>query len=504
MNGGAPDYEPYEEALPGGGTRVRWRRRDQTAVTPIPGNGQVPATREPAAGPDWYFPKGYARRSAAPDSQRARLDGRRDPGVLPGGAGSAAHRQRGLDQWPAIAVPTAGVPDSGLSCSFGGPVGVTGIDGRLSRLSSALTAKERALLVLRSWKEGKEEDPAWRYRMPDEQVLEFNRYIRLMNGVNRNLGPLLLHVEATVEMLSLRLGWLTTFMFWQWNTAQLVEYIERETTEPVTESEYRELEQKAREEYKPAAELAELLVERHEGWTEEDLAPDQGDDPHDDVIVSPKSWARVQQEKKREIAALVRKGRFHGNGEVACEHDSIAPLYNRLGIGLFVADYRGYGRSDGMPTFSSMAAGAHPILRFFLETAHSSGSSESLFVMGRSLGSHSAVELASQYPDQLSGLIVESGAPNAARMARRFGLASERIDELAEALSARIRSIMLPALIIHGDRDSLIPIEAGIALHQEIGSEKKRLVIIPGADHNDIMAVGAEQYFSEIKDFVFG
>ena len=85
---------------------------------------------------------------------------------------------------------------------------MTGKDRRLSRLSSVLTAQERALLVLRSWKEGREEDPSWRSTMPDEQVLEFNRYIRLMNGVNRNLGPLLLHLEASVEMLSLRLGWL--------------------------------------------------------------------------------------------------------------------------------------------------------------------------------------------------------------------------------------------------------------------------------------------------------
>ena len=210
-------------------------------------------------------------------------------------------------------------------------VGVTGIDGRLSRLSSALTAKERALLVLRSWKEDRDEDSAWRYRMPDQQVSEFNRYIRLMNGVNRNLGPLLLHLEATVEMLSLRLGWLTTFMFWQWNTAQLVEYIQRETNEPVTESEYRELERKAREEYKPADELAELLVERHEGWSEEDLDPDQGDDPHDDVIVSPKSWARVRAEKKREIAALVKEGALPGRGKGKGLLVQVGPFYDRLG-----------------------------------------------------------------------------------------------------------------------------------------------------------------------------
>jgi pimeloyl-ACP methyl ester carboxylesterase len=193
---------------------------------------------------------------------------------------------------------------------------------------------------------------------------------------------------------------------------------------------------------------------------------------------------------------------FHGNGEVACEHDWIAPLYNREGIGLFVADYRGYGRSDGTPTFSSMAADAHPIFSFFLEKVRSSGSDASLFVMGRSLGSHSAVELASRYAEELSGLIVESGAPNAARMAHRFGLSSERMDELAQAVAARIRSIALPALIIHGERDSLIPVEAGIAFHEEIGSEDKHLVIIPGADHNDIMLVGGEQYFSAIKDFV--
>ena len=85
---------------------------------------------------------------------------------------------------------------------------------------------------------------------------------------------------------------------------------------------------------------------------------------------------------------------FHGNGEVACDHDSIAPLYNRLGISLFVADYRGYGRSDGTPTFTTMSADAHPIFEFFLETVRSS--SDRLFVMGRSLGSHSALELASQ------------------------------------------------------------------------------------------------------------
>ena len=116
---------------------------------------------------------------------------------------------------------------------------------------------------------------------------------------------------------------------------------------------------------------------------------------------------------------------FHGNGEVASEYDSIAPLYNRLGIGLFVADFRGYGRSDGTPTFASMAADAHVIFRFFSDTVRSSDSTNQLFVMGRSLGCRSALELAFQESDKITGLIVESGASGVARMASRFGLSPE-------------------------------------------------------------------------------
>jgi pimeloyl-ACP methyl ester carboxylesterase len=194
---------------------------------------------------------------------------------------------------------------------------------------------------------------------------------------------------------------------------------------------------------------------------------------------------------------------FHGNGEVACDHDWIAPVYNREGIGLFVADYRGYGLSEGTPSFSSMTADAHPIFNLFLETVRSSENGEPLFLMGRSLGSHSAVELAFHYPQYFRGLIVESGSPNVARLARLFGLSSKRLGDLEEAISAQIRSITLPALIIHGERDSLIPPSEATTLHEEIGSPEKRLVIIPGADHNDILLVGMEQYFSAIKDFVF-
>jgi pimeloyl-ACP methyl ester carboxylesterase len=195
---------------------------------------------------------------------------------------------------------------------------------------------------------------------------------------------------------------------------------------------------------------------------------------------------------------------FHGNGEVACDHDWIARLYQREGISLFVADYRGYGLSDGVPSFASVTADAHSICSFFLEKVSPSGHGVPLFVMGRSLGSHCAVELAFHYPERFRGLIVESGSSNIARLLELFGLMSERLSSLGEAITGRLRSITLPALIIHGEWDSLIPLDEAIKLHGDIGSQEKRLVIVSGADHNSIMAVGMELYLAAVKEFVFG
>lgn len=196
---------------------------------------------------------------------------------------------------------------------------------------------------------------------------------------------------------------------------------------------------------------------------------------------------------------------FHGNGEVACDHDGIAPLYNLEDLSLFVADYRGYGRSGGWPTFADMTADAHPIFNFFVNTVRSLGHSGPLFLMGRSLGTHSALELASHYQEHLSGLIVESGSANMGRLLRFLStpVDPERLTKLEEAVAAKVRSITLPLLILHGEWDTLIPPSHASYLFETVGSEVKRLEIIPGAGHNDILLVGMEQYFSAITEFVF-
>ena len=65
-----------------------------------------------------------------------------------------------------------------------------------------------------------------------------------------------------------------------------------------------------------------------------------------------------------------------------------------------------------------------------------------------------------------------------------------------------VRAIKLPALIIHGENDTLVPLEEARRFYDNLGSAEKRLLIIPGADHNDIMFTGIDQYFEAIKKFI--
>ena len=197
---------------------------------------------------------------------------------------------------------------------------------------------------------------------------------------------------------------------------------------------------------------------------------------------------------------------FHGNGEVASDYDYIAPIYNQLSINLFVADYRGYGSSGGTPTFTNMVADAPAIFTWFINFLKQNDHTGDLFIMGRSLGSISAIELACRYHGQIKGLISESGFASIIRLFSHLGFPTESIDlkDVEFPNLAKIRTVTLPTLIIHGEYDNLIPLSEAKDLFRNVATKDKRLVIIPRADHNNIMMLDMEQYFAAIRDFVSG
>lgn len=202
---------------------------------------------------------------------------------------------------------------------------------------------------------------------------------------------------------------------------------------------------------------------------------------------------------------------FHGNGEIASDYDGIAPLYLQAGANLLVMDYRGYGLSDGRPTASLLLADAVTVYEKTASVLRQHGvlgehelSRERLFVMGRSLGSAAAIEIALHAGDEIAGLILESGfahtLPLLATLGLRISGASEERDGLGHL--DKIAQISAPTLIIHGERDYLIPLENGRALYEHSGAADKRLVTIPRAGHNDLLFVGQRAYFEAIQAFV--
>ncbi|HOG39347.1 MAG TPA: alpha/beta hydrolase [Syntrophorhabdaceae bacterium] len=196
---------------------------------------------------------------------------------------------------------------------------------------------------------------------------------------------------------------------------------------------------------------------------------------------------------------------FHGNGETAPDYDYVAPVYSERGINLFVADYRGYGMSDGSPTCSNTIEDAHPVFHGFSAFLHERGYTGKLFVMGRSLGSAPAIEVAYRYQNQLKGLIVESGFASAQNQFMRLA-ASSLLNEIENPIGfgndLKIKQVTIPTLIIHGEWDEIIPVSEGRTLYELSASSKKESLFIPQAGHNDLMMRGLESYMDAIERFV--
>ena len=195
---------------------------------------------------------------------------------------------------------------------------------------------------------------------------------------------------------------------------------------------------------------------------------------------------------------------FHGNGEVVSDYDEISLFYHQKKINLVVADYRGYGASTGVPTLSDLAQDAHHIFKGAREELIKRNLRKDLWIMGRSLGSISALELAYHYQEEMKGLIIESGFPSVVRIMTHFGMPSQGmgLEKIDQECLERIKKIFLPTLIIHGEQDSLVPLENAKDIYQHLGTQKKKLLIIPSATHNDIMLVGFKGYFNALQEFI--
>jgi len=193
---------------------------------------------------------------------------------------------------------------------------------------------------------------------------------------------------------------------------------------------------------------------------------------------------------------------FHGNGEIVSDYDDFGCLYNDIGINFFVVDYRGYGRSTGSPSVTSMMKDCHVIFDFVLMYMSNMKLTGPLCVMGRSLGSASAIELCATRANDFKCLIIESGFAWAAPLLLKLGIDPKTIgfkEEQGFENIDKIKTFLKACLVIHAQFDHIISFPEGQALFDACGSKDKILLEIKGANHNDIFLRGMGPYLEHIK-----
>jgi len=196
---------------------------------------------------------------------------------------------------------------------------------------------------------------------------------------------------------------------------------------------------------------------------------------------------------------------FHGNGEIAPEYDDIASIYNQREINFIIADFRGYGFSNGTPNAENTQLDAHHILDFVLNYLSSKSYKGPLVLMGRSLGSVSVLELSQRYPKDFSGLIIESGFADEEPLFKLIGITAEQAGFQKKdgfLNGEKIKKYTGPLLVIHAEEDHIVPFSQGQDLHDSCPSKEKTFLPIPNANHNNILGVSFQKYFEEITRFI--
>jgi fermentation-respiration switch protein FrsA (DUF1100 family) len=178
---------------------------------------------------------------------------------------------------------------------------------------------------------------------------------------------------------------------------------------------------------------------------------------------------------------------FHGNSGTLADRAFKARTFIDAGFGVFLAGYRGFGGDAGSPSEAGLYADAEAALGWL---AGQGVAPRRLTLYGESLGTGVAVEMALRHP--VGAVVLESPFTALADLAPPYVLpplarllTRDRFENLVKAPSLRA-----PLLVLHGDRDTLVPAIMGHAVLNAAGEPKEGL-FIPEAGHNDLWDHGA-------------
>ncbi len=189
----------------------------------------------------------------------------------------------------------------------------------------------------------------------------------------------------------------------------------------------------------------------------------------------------------------------HGNGENIGHLVDTARALHGLGLSVFLFDYRGYGRSRGVPT----EQGTYRDARAAYECVRSRYGDEErppVIAWGRSLGGAVVVQLALDRP--LRGLVVESAFASTVAIGRALfpSLPVESFCRYRYDSLSKMPRVGCPVLVAHGRGDEVVPFEQARALY-DAAREPKRFVELRGG-HNDGGAAACEEGLAAVRAFL--
>ncbi|MGA7932440.1 MAG: alpha/beta hydrolase [Kovacikia sp.] len=194
---------------------------------------------------------------------------------------------------------------------------------------------------------------------------------------------------------------------------------------------------------------------------------------------------------------------LHGNGYNVGANLAQALQFHQIDLSVLLIDYRGYGQSNGgFPTEASVYQDARAAWKYL--TQERKISPEQIILFGHSLGGAIAIDLALEHSNA-AGLIVQSSFISMRAMVDHLGqfwmfpidfLLTHRFNSIT-----KVRSLKMPVLYTHGTADTLIPVAMSEALHAAT-PEPKQLLLVDGAEHNNIPDIGGCFYLQRLKEFV--
>ncbi|MEY4670085.1 MAG: hypothetical protein RL518_2784 [Pseudomonadota bacterium] len=189
----------------------------------------------------------------------------------------------------------------------------------------------------------------------------------------------------------------------------------------------------------------------------------------------------------------------HGNRHNITKFREHYRLFAALGQSFFTFDYPGYGRSPGTPSEKSVYASARAAYAHI--TNNRGYSPKKIIAYGCSMGGAVAIELAQHVP--VAGLITESTFTNTWDMAKHlypflplWRLLPKRFEN-----DRKVPHIKVPMLIIHGEKDPIVPVSMASQLARG-AIHPARTIVIPDANHINSLELGAADLQGAIEDFI--